>query len=140
MIVLDTNVLSELARPKPEPKVLAWLDRLRASEIATTAVTAAEMWVGVSLLPDGRHKTELAQLVDGILNQDLRARVHPFDLPAAARYAHIASTCHRAGRPIGLADGQIAAICSTRGATLATRNTKNFLDTGVDLIDPWEQG
>jgi predicted nucleic acid-binding protein len=137
VIVLDTNVLSELARSTPDEGVLGWLDSLPADEFATTAVTAAELWYGVARLPDGRRKTELADAVDALLNDDFRGFVETFDIRAAARYALIVADRERRGRPISMADAQIAAICYTRHATLATRNIKDFQDTGIELVDPW---
>ena len=138
MIVLDTNVISELARPVPDPGVLSWLDSLEVSGLVTTAVTAAELRYGVARLPDGHRKRELAVVVQGILTEDFRARVLPFDERASVRYADVVAGRERAGRPIGIADTQIAAICRDLGATLATRNTADFEDTGIELIDPWK--
>jgi predicted nucleic acid-binding protein len=140
VIVLDTNVLSELARQSPDQGVLGWLDSIPPVEFATTAITAAELWAGVMRLPEGRRKAELTEVVDVLLNKDLRGRVESFDIEAASSYALIVSDREKSGRPIGTADAQIAAICRTRRATLATRNIKDFLDTGVELIDPWRFG
>jgi toxin FitB len=139
VIVLDTNVISELTRQSPAPSVLHWLDSLAVAEIATTAITAAELLYGVARLQDGRRKTELAAAVDGLLNEDFQGRVLPFGEPAARRYADIVSGRERLGRPIGVADAQIAAICRNIGATLATRNTDDFAETGIELINPWTQ-
>jgi toxin FitB len=140
VIVLDTNVLSELTRQAPAPGVISWLDSLAAAEVATTAITAAELRYGVARLPGGRRKTELAAAVDGMLSDDFQGRVLAFDEVAAQRYADIVTARERLGRPIGMADAQIAAICRTANATLATRNTGDFGGTGVDLIDPWSLG
>jgi predicted nucleic acid-binding protein len=140
MIVLDTNVLSELVRAFPDPGVLAWLDALPVAETATTAVTAAEMHHGVARLPDGRRRVALHHAVRAMLDDDFRGRVEPFDHRAARAYAHVVADRERLGRPIGMADAQIAAICRARGATLATRNTKDFQDTGIELVDPWRAG
>ncbi|MFI6212265.1 type II toxin-antitoxin system VapC family toxin [Nocardia brasiliensis] len=137
MIILDTNVLSELLRPAPDPNVLAWVDSWPADELATTAVCAAELWHGVARLPDGRRKTALAYVIDAMVEEDLRDRVEAFDVHAAARFAEIAADRARQGRPIAVSDGQIAAICHTRGAALATRNTQDFADTGIEVFDPW---
>ena len=137
MIVLDTNVISELTRQAPAPGVLHWLDSLAVPEIATTAITAAELLYGVARLPGGRRKTELAAAVDGLLNDDFAGRVLPFGESAARRYADIVSGRERLGRPIGVADAQIAAICRSVDAALATRNANDFADTGIDLINPW---
>lgn len=140
MIVLDTNVIFELTRQAPARGVLHWLDALAVADIATTAITAAELLYGVARLPDGRRKTELAEAVDGLLNDDFQGRVLSFGEPAARRYADIVIGRELLGRPIGVADAQIAAICRTVGATLATRNTDDFGETGIGLVNPWKLG
>jgi predicted nucleic acid-binding protein len=117
--------------------VVSWLDSLAADEVATTAITAAELLYGVERLPDGRRKAELAAAVHGLLSDDFQGRVLAFDEQAASRYAEIVSHRERLGRSIGVADAQIAAICRATGATLATRNTDDFEEAGIDLINPW---
>jgi len=109
------------------------------SEVATTAVTAAELRYGVARLPDGHRKRELTVMIRGIVTEDFQGRVLPFDERASACYADIVTGREKIGRPIGVADAQIAAICRSRAATLATRNTKDFIDTGISLIDPWRE-
>ena len=138
MIVLDTNVISELFRPLPNPRVVAWLESL-SGEVAITAITAAEMLLGVRRLPDGRRKTELAEGIDAVLNQyrQLNA-VLPFDSAAASHYAELVANRKASGSPISMADAEIAAICRTHLATCATRNVKDFQGTGVSTINPWE--
>jgi predicted nucleic acid-binding protein len=140
VIILDTNVISELARQVPDTGVLAWLDSLEISEVATTAVTAAELRYGVARLPDGHRKRELTVMIRGILTEDFYGRVLPFDERASARYADLVTGRERIGRPIGVADAMIAAICRDSGATLATRNAADFEETGIELIDPWKLG
>jgi toxin FitB len=138
VIVLDTNVISELARQEPDPGVLSWLDSLEVSELATTAISAAELRYGVARLPEGHRKRELTAVIRGILTEDFHGRVLPFDERASVRYAEIVSGRERIGRPIGVADAQIAAICRDLGAALTTRNTADFEETGIELIDPWK--
>ena len=138
MIVLDTNIISELARLVPDPGVLAWLDLLETSEVATTAITAAELRYGVARLPDGRRKRELVVVIRGILTEDFHGRVLPFDERASIRYAEVVTGREQISRPIGVADAQIAAICRDLGATLATRNIPDFEETGIELINPWK--
>ncbi|MGF1648720.1 MAG: type II toxin-antitoxin system VapC family toxin [Kineosporiaceae bacterium] len=138
IVLLDTNVLSELVRQRPDPVVLEWLDSRPARTVGTTTITIAELRYGVERLPDGRRKTLLASAVDQMLTADLDGRVADFDLSAARQYALVATARERSGRPISTADAQIAGICRARGALLATRNTKDFAGTGVDLVDPFE--
>lgn len=137
MIILDTNVISEFIRPGPSPGVIAWLDSLTAAEVATTAITAAELLYGVARLPSGLRKTALTVAVHGMLSDDFQSRILPFDGRAADQYAGIVTGRQRAGRPIGVADAQIAAICRAADAALATRNTDDFSDTGITMINPW---
>lgn len=138
MIILDTNIISELTRQAPEPRVVSWLDSLPAEEVGTTAVTAAELLYGVARMPAGRRKRELAAAVRGLLGDEFRDRVLPFDEHCASRYADIVCGRETVGRPIGVADAQIAAICRTAEATLSTRNTADFSGTGIELINPWK--
>jgi toxin FitB len=137
VIVLDTNVLSEIIRREPDEGVTRWLDSLDAAAVATTAITAAELLYGVARLPGGRRKERLGEAIRGLIEGDLDGRVEPFDAPAAGHYADLVSDRETAGRPIGVADAQIAAICRKHGATLATRNISNFKETGIELLDPW---
>jgi predicted nucleic acid-binding protein len=140
VIILDTNVISELARINPEPNVVTWLDSRPATEIATTAITAAELLYGVARLPDGKRRAALAETIEALLNEDFRDRVEPFNSLAAGQYATVVVGRAEKGRPISMADAQIAAICRVHSATLATRNTRDFTDTGIDLINPWDAG
>jgi toxin FitB len=137
MIVLDTNVLSELTRREPERSVVDWLDSLPADEVATTAITAAELLYGVARLPDGHRKATLTAAVQALINDDFRGRVEPFDALAGAKHALVICDRKKLGRPISAADAQIAAICRARQAILATRNIKDFEDTGIELVNPW---
>jgi len=137
VIILDTNVLSELTRQSPDQNVMSWLDALDATDVGTTSVTAAELFYGVARLPAGDRKAQLTGAVTGLIEDDLEGRVAPFDLAAASHYAVVVSDREKAGRPIAVADAQIAAICRNLRATLATRNTKDFSGTGVDLVNPW---
>jgi toxin FitB len=140
VIVLDTNVISELARKVPHPGVLSWLDSLEISDVATTAITAAELRYGVARPPEGQRKRDLTGEIRGILTEDFNGRVLPFDERASLRYADIVADRERIGRPIGVADAQIAAICRDLGAILATRNTADFEETGIEVINPWDLG
>lgn len=137
MIVLDTNVLSELLRPAPNATVIEWVDARDSSELAITALTAAELRAGVALLPDGGRKRELGQRIELMLTETFASLVLAFDADSSGYYAEVVAARTRAGRPIGAFDAQIAAVCRQHEATLATRNTADFIDTGVALVDPW---
>lgn len=138
MIILDTNVISELIRPAPDPGVIGWLDSLSTDETAITGITAAELRCGVCCMSDGRRKAELSEAVNAVINTDFRDRVEPFDVLAADQYAVVVSGREQAGQPISISDAQIAAICRVLNATLATRDTTDFTGTGVSLINPWK--
>jgi len=138
VIILDTNVISELTRPVPDAGVIAWLDSQPVEETAITAITAAELRYGVRRMPDGRRKTELSEAVHALIKTDFRDRVEPLDVLAAEQYADVVTTRERAGQPISISDAQIAAICRALHATLATRNTSDFAGTDVNLINPWK--
>jgi toxin FitB len=138
VIILDTNVISELTRLAPDPGVIAWLDSLAADETAITAITAAELRYGVRRMPGGRRKAELSEAVNGLINADFRDRVEPFDVRAADQYADVVTGREQAGQPISISNAQIAAICRVLNATLATRNTPDFTGTGIDLTNPWK--
>ena len=137
MIVLDTNVLSELMRSASDELVAQWMDDQPNSSLFTTTVTQAEILYGVAVLPAGKRKQGLAAAVGAMFEQDFRGRVLPFDGPAAVAYAEICTDRARLGRPISQFDAQIAAIARSRGAALATRNTPDFDECGIDVIDPW---
>ncbi|WHT18034.1 type II toxin-antitoxin system VapC family toxin [Crossiella sp. CA-258035] len=137
MIVLDTNVVSELMRRAPNDEVVRWVDRYPADEVFVTAVTAAELAYGVERMPDGQRKTALAVKVSELLTEDLQGQILPFDGLAAAYYGEIAAAREKQGSPISMADAQIAAICRRCVACLATRNTKDFADTGITVLNPW---
>ena len=137
MIVLDTNVISELLRPTPAVEVDAWLATQEGADVFFTAVGEAELRHGVALLPRGKRRTALAHAIEAILEVDFRDRILPFDSGAARAYAAIAAERRAAGRPISQFDCQIAAIARAHEATVATRNTADFEGCGIGIIDPW---
>jgi predicted nucleic acid-binding protein len=136
MIVADTNVVSELMRPSPSPALRTWLSGQGAGDLYTTAITVAEIRYRLERLPGGRRKERLRAAADDVFAA-LGEFVLPFDAGAAVHYARIVRHRDEAGLPIDAFDAQIAAICRARGAALATRNIRDFLDTGVEVIDPW---
>ncbi|TNC63111.1 type II toxin-antitoxin system VapC family toxin [Rubellimicrobium roseum] len=138
MIVLDTNVVSEPMRPVPDERVLRWLAAQDASTLFLTAVTEAELRTGLALLPTGKRREGLTLALEAVLAEDFAGRVLPFEGGAAARaYAAIQAERREAGRPIAMADAMIAAIARSRGMQVATRNTGDFEETGVELVNPW---
>lgn len=137
MIVLDTNVLSEMMRPEPDSTVAAWMSARPASSLFTTTVTQAEILYGVRLLPSANRRSRLETVVSAMFATDFAGRVLPFDQAAAYAYAEIAAARRRAGRPITQFDAQIAAIARSRDAGVATRNIADFEGCGIGVIDPW---
>jgi predicted nucleic acid-binding protein len=133
VIVVDTNVLSEPLRQRPEPRVLAWLAQRPA--VVITSVSVGEILAGVARLPEGKRRDALAAGVSASI--DNTDEVLPYDEAAARVFASIQDARRKAGRPLSTEDGMIAAICISRGATLATRNTTDFEGLGLELIDPW---
>jgi toxin FitB len=138
MIILDTNVVSELMRAEPSPGVANWVRERDRRELRTTTITFAEVRYGIARLPDGRRKQVLLAAADEIFSA-FADQVLPVDLAAAEHYAAIASSRERAGKPIAGFDALIAAVCRSRGAALATRNVSDFDGTGIEIIDPWRQ-
>ncbi|RJR19292.1 MAG: type II toxin-antitoxin system VapC family toxin [Desulfobacteraceae bacterium] len=139
MILLDTNVVSEMMRPVPNSRVILWLDEQLEWDIWISAVTVAEIQLGISLLPDGSPKELLLESSAKMFNEDFQDRCLPFDCEASSVYGLIVSERNRRGHPISVEDAQIAAIALTAGLTLATRNTRDFLDiTGINLLNPFD--
>ncbi|MCW4386467.1 type II toxin-antitoxin system VapC family toxin [Salinibacterium sp. SYSU T00001] len=137
MIVLDSDVVSEVLKPQPDARVVAWLESL-TDDVAITAVTFAELLASLRRLPDGRRKEDFTSRVEAAIRPYLdTGAIIPFDAAAASRYADILSVREAKGLPITTGDAQIAAICRSRDAICATRNTKNFIHAGVALINPW---
>jgi predicted nucleic acid-binding protein len=137
MIILDTNVLSEMIKPRPAPEVTTWLDRQDPAELWITTITVAELLSGVARMPAGRRRESLQSVVSRLVDDVFGERILGFDRAAAVEYASVVSTRFAAGRPVGMADAQIAAVCRVHAATLATRNLPDFIGTGIELIDPW---
>jgi predicted nucleic acid-binding protein len=137
MIVLDTNVVSEAMKPEPHPAVRAWLNDQAAETLYLSSVTLAELLFGIGVLPTGKRKDMLAQVVDGLMGL-FRDRVLPFDIDAARRYAELAVLAKAGGRGFPTPDGYIAAIASSRGFIVASRDTAPYDAAGVSVINPWK--
>ena len=137
MIILDTNVISELMRSEPDAAVFAWVAAQLEYELYTTSINKAEILYGIEALPQGRRRAALAGRAEAMFNEDFAEKVVPFDETAAALYAQIVVKRQRAGRPIEILDAQVAAIASMLGADVATRNVDDFTDCGLTIINPW---
>ncbi|MEH1813360.1 MAG: type II toxin-antitoxin system VapC family toxin [Nostoc sp.] len=138
MIILDTNVLSELMKPKKSEIVRSWAAQQSLMSLFTTTITQAEILYGIALLPAGKRREQLTQAAQLMFSEDFAGRVLPFDQAAAVAFANIASQRRHNGTPISQADAQIAAICYTHAATIATRNFSDFEGCGISIINPWE--
>src|ERR1700678_92211 len=137
MIILDSNVLFELMRPKPEPRVLAWLDRQPQPSIWTTSVTVLEIYFGLQLMPSGRRRTIYTQGFEGLLDE-FDHRIAPFDSDSSQQAVVLRASRKLQGRPPReLRDMMIAGIVLARRATLVTRNVSHFDDLSATLVDPW---
>lgn len=137
MIVLDTNVISELFKPVPNPKVMSWVASLPGEDLFTTAVTRGELLFGLFCMPEGRRRSDLQQGLIGLFEQKLAGHVLAYDGDAADAHAAIAVARRARGRASSQSDAMIAGIVRSRGATLATRNVRDFEDCGIALVDPW---
>jgi toxin FitB len=137
MIILDTNVLSELMRPKPSLRVAAWVAKQPAAELFTTSITEAEIFYGIELLTKSKRREGLLAAAEAMFAEDFGGRICGFDSDAARVFSRIAAHRRARGRPISHADAQIVAIAQARGAKLATHNVADFEDCNVDVVDPW---
>jgi predicted nucleic acid-binding protein len=138
LIALDTNVVSELLRPQCDAAVLEWVNAQPSQALFLISINAAELWAGVALLPEGARKRSLESSLEDVLNRLFAGRRLSFDDAAARAYADIVRRSSRAGTPVPLADGLIAAVALSRGFAVATRDTAPFRAAGVEVIDPWQ--
>ncbi len=136
MIILDTNVVSELMRPAGDPRVLSWMRGTGDQDLATTTITVAEIEYGLARLPDGSRADALRAAAAGLW-ESFATTVLPFDVAAARSYGSLIAARERAGRPTSAFDAQIAAIAKSHKAKVATRNVADFQGMGLKLIDPW---
>lgn len=137
MILLDTNVLSELMRAKPEPAVVAWIDAQPAQDLLISSITVAEILYGIARMPEGKRRQALQDVAIAMFEEDFAGRILPFDADAAAHYAELAAGSEAKGKIADMADGQIAAIARLHGVQIATRNVRHFASFGVPLVNPW---
>lgn len=138
MIVLDTNVISEMTKKAPSPAVSSWLDSQRADTLYLTTITIAEIGFGIACLPEGKRRTALLDAFNQT-QEIFSGRVLPFDQGAALAYASLASSARRAGKGFPTPDGFIAAIAADHGFAVATRDTGPYEAGGLVIVNPWEQ-
>jgi toxin FitB len=137
VIILDTNVLSELMRLRPERVVFDWVARQPAASLYSSTITQAEILYGLARMPTGRRRNDLLTQYRAMMAEDFAGRLLPFDEPAAEAYGPLMASQQRAGRSVAAHDVQIASIALSRGAAVATRNITHFQGCGVELINPW---
>jgi predicted nucleic acid-binding protein len=137
MILLDTNVVSELMRPAPSEAVLAWFAAQDAADLYLSAIGEAELRRGAAMLPADKRRDQLMATIDAMIAEDFAGRILPFNSAAAQAFVLVFLERRAAGRPISFADGQIAATARAQGAAIATRNTADFAGCGIAVIDPW---
>ena len=137
MIILDTNVLSALMRPRSEELVEAWFNGIAPERVWTTSITLFEVRFGLEILPASRRRRRLEDALTMLFNEDLEGRILPFDDRSAVCAAEIAARERQGGRSLEIRDLQIAGIASARRAALATRNVKHFDGLGLTLVNPW---
>ena len=140
MILIDTNVVSELMRPTPARAVLDWFGAQDPSALHLSAVSEAELRRGVAILPEGRRRDALRAAVDVMVAEDFAGRVLPFDGAAAIAFAVVFAERQAVGRPISFPDCQIAAMARAHSAAVATRNVSDFEGCGVEIVNPWDGG
>jgi predicted nucleic acid-binding protein len=138
MLVLDTNVISEIMKATPSPRVMEWWSQQQSGELFTTTVTVAEILYGIEILPKGRRRDSLRAEAEMVFTQDFAGRILPFDEEAARVFPEIAAARRAEGRPIAELDAQIAAVARSRHAMLATRNMGDFEGCRVRLVNPWQ--
>jgi predicted nucleic acid-binding protein len=140
MILLDTNVVSEPAKPRPDLRVMNWLDSQAVESLYLSTTVLAEWLTGVERLPAGRRRTEMERIIEDMLKELIGPRVLVFDQTAAEIHAKLTARASRAGQTVGFADCQIAAVASLHGLTVATRDTEPFVVMGLRVINPFEDG
>jgi predicted nucleic acid-binding protein len=136
MILLDTNVVSELMRPAPSEAVLAWFAAQDAADLYLSAIGEAELRRGAAMLPAGKRREQLMATIEAMIAEDFAGRILPFDSNAAQAFVLVFLERRAAGRPISFADGQIAATARAQGAAIATRNTADFAGCGIGTREP----
>tara|TARA_R110002124_G_scaffold286675_2_gene468239 strand:- start:22519 stop:22935 length:417 start_codon:yes stop_codon:yes gene_type:complete len=138
VILLDTNVISELMKPKPTVRVVDWVSEQNPGSLFISTITQAEILYGIALLSSWKRKSSLTKSALIMFKEDFEGRILSFDIEASIAYADIASSRRKSGKPISQYDAQISAIAKSRGLKIATRNTRDFENCGIVLINPWD--
>lgn len=137
MILLDTNIISEMMKESPSPNVITWLDQQEATDLFITSITIAEISYGLCVLPEGKRRNVLENAFNKTIKKAFKHRIFYFEESAAHYYGKIMGHRKKIGRPLSVLDGQIAAIALSQGALLATRNTRDFSDCDLELVNPF---
>jgi predicted nucleic acid-binding protein len=137
MIVLDTNVISELWKVEPDSNVLTWIDAQMVETLYLSTITIAELRFGLAIMPDGKRRTIYQDRLEREVLPVFTGRVLSFDLDASQAYAQLMARAKEAGKAVGKADGYIAATAAARGLIVATRDTRPFEAAGLNVINPW---
>jgi predicted nucleic acid-binding protein len=139
MLMLDTNMLSEIMRGEPDRKIADWMVRQPSDELFTAAVCQAEILSGLAIMPNGRRRTDLEEAARAMFADEFSGRILPFDMAAASAYAEVFAARRKAGRPGGTIDLMLAAIARVRGASIVTRNVADYEGAGVPIVNPWAE-
>ncbi len=139
MLILDTNILSEIMRPEPERKIANWIVRQPSEDLFTAAMCQAEILAGLAVMPNGRRRTVLEEAARAIFADDFDGRILPFDTAAASAYAELFAARRSAGLPGGTVDLMVAAIARVHGAGVVTRNVADFAGVGFAIVNPWNE-
>lgn len=139
MLMLDTNMLSEIMRPEPDRKIADWIVRQPSDELFTATVCQAEILSGLAIMPNGRRRADLEEAARAMFADDFEGRILPFDAEAASGYAEVFAARRKVGRPSGTVDLMLAAIARVRGASVVTRNVADFEGVGVAIVNPWDE-
>jgi toxin FitB len=139
MIIVDTNVVAEMMKPSPDPSVVSWLNDQESAALFLTTVTLGEIGYGLEILPRGRRRLHLEQGFERVVAEAFAGRILAFDEEAARHYGVIMGRRRAIGRPLSIQDGQIASIARARGFAVATRNVRDFVQCGVEVINPFER-
>jgi predicted nucleic acid-binding protein len=138
MMILDTNVVAELMKESPAPAIVSWLNSYESSDLFLTTITIGEIRYGLRILPQGRRRLGLEQGFERVLSEAFVGRILSFDEEAAGLYGEVMGRRKELGRPLSSLDGQIASIARSRGFAVATRNVRDFIDCGVEVLNPFD--